>query len=511
MDKVIKLQSLQGSGFDAVKKLCDFDIPPGAVYDLSSSYINLVASVTTDDQNADAQGQGIYPLVCSFDNQASVCPNVSYIKNGSLSSAAAGQICNVRKVDTLQSSLYQHKKSFEMVEGDEFKNSENTISKSRVRHTIFRELHQDGSTASREVDAHIQLPLKELFDYCDYPEFDCNRHGAARLSLELQVNALAPTVDENTTLYSNSGRDVLANFTAAAGTNNTFTTAYVFRSLAESPYYVGQKIKLAFNNTVGNDGDGSQIRVISAINYINGATADQGKIQITVSNALTTNAGVAANEPKVGDTYTCKVEVFGFAAAGGTVSTTFSSASLVLSVVGSPQGLDSKPRPYQTYSTEEYNGSGAGIDSHQHQVSVEPNCSGVYICYPDSRAGSVGVRSFNAEITSATTLRLRHNDTDLTNRAVPYDSPLSYERLMMTMGNSGYKINSINPNQASTASGQSSQAAYEGGNKVKITMAASPLAPIPEYSQLQINHEGIQGGGTGLQRVAVYKELQKVV
>ena len=503
MDKVIKLQSLQGSGFDSIKRLCDFDIPSGAVYDLSSSYINLVASVSTDDGGADG-GQGVYEITSTFDGNANVAPTVAYIKNASLSSAAAGEICNVRKVDTLQSSLYQHKKSFEMVEGDEFKNSLNTISKSRVRHTAFREFHLEGTSKSREVEAHIQIPLKELFDYCDYPEFDCNRHGAARLSLELQVDKFAPAVSSSDGDIAQQDRNKMATFVAAAGTT-TLTSQYQFRSLGESPFYVGQKVKVNFTNQTPAVGDGFQTKVITAINYIQDNTANQYKLELTFDSAFTTSAGGAANTPKNGDSYDVTITYNQFVAGGGTISTTFSSASLVLSVVGSPQGLDSKPRPYQTYSTEEYNGSGANITNHQHAISVEPNCSGVYIAYPNS------VISSNAQLTSASTLRLRHNDIDLTNRPVPYDSPLAYERLMMTMGNSGYKINSINPLEASTSDNQSSQAAYEGGNTLKTVLAASPLAPMSEFSQLQISHEGIQAGGAGLARVAVYKELQKVV
>ena len=80
MDKVIKLQSLQGSGFDANKKICQFDIPSGSVYDLSSSYINLVANVSTTDDGANG-GQGVYEINSSFDGSANVVPTVAYIKN----------------------------------------------------------------------------------------------------------------------------------------------------------------------------------------------------------------------------------------------------------------------------------------------------------------------------------------------------------------------------------------------------------------------------------------------
>lgn len=503
MDKIIKLQSIQGSGFDANKKLCDFDIPSGAVYDLSSSYINLVANITTDDGGANG-GQGIYEITTSFDGKNNVGPSVGFIKNASLKSAAAGEICNVRKVDTLQSSLYTHKKSFEMKEGDEYKNSANTISKSRVRHSPFTELNLSGTTKSKYVDHHIQIPLKELFDYCDYPEFDCNRHGAARLALELQTDLFTAGVSSNDTDMAQQDRNKLADFTAAAGVS-TFKTQYAFRSIGESPFYVGQKVKVNFANSVGTDGNGFQTKVITGITYIQDATADQYKLEITFDSAITTNAGVVANQPKNGDTYNVTLGYNPFIANGGTISSTFSSASLVLSVVGSPQGLDSKPRPYQTYSTEEYNGSGANINNHQHAISIEPNCSGVYIAYPNN------VLSSNDQITNATTIRLRHNDIDLTNRPVPFESPLAYERLMMTMGNSGYEINAINPNIASSKDNLSSQAAYEGGEALKTKLAASPLAPMNEFSQLQINHEGIQAGGAGLARVAVYKELQKVV
>lgn len=505
MDKIIKLQSIQGSGFDATKKLCDFDIPSGAVYDLSSSYINLVANVATDDGGANG-GQGIYEITTRFDGKANVTPSVGFIKNASLRSAAAGEICNVRKVDTLQTSLYTHKKSFEMKEGDEYKNSENTISKSRVRHSPFTELNLDGTTKSKYVDHHIQIPLKELFNYCDYPEFDCNRHGAGRLALELQTDLFTATVSSTNADMAFQDRNKLADFTAAAG-KSTFKTQYVFRSLGDSPFYVGQKVVVNFVNQAGapNTGDGFQTKVITGISYIQDATGDQYKLDITFDSAITTSVGGSANVPKDGDVYDVTLGYAQFIAGGGTITNTFSSASLVLSVVGSPQGLDSKPRPYQTYSTEEYNGSGANITNHQHAVSIEPNCSGVYIAYPNA------VLSSNAQITNASTIRLRHNDIDLTNRPVPYDSPLAYERLMMTMGNSGYKINAINPNVASTSDNQSSQAAYEGGAVLKTVLAASPLSPMNEYSQLQINHEGIQAGGAGLARVAVYKELQKVV
>jgi hypothetical protein len=362
MDKIIKIQSNQGSGFDAVKRLCDFDIPSGNVYDLSSSYVNLVASVDTAQDST-----MVVNLKSTFDGKENLFPNVAFIKNAHLSSANGGQICNVRKVDTLQSTLHQYRNTFQNLSQDEYANPTNTISKKFTRNSIFRELHREGSNESVKKEARIMIPLKDIFDYCDFPEFDANRHGTTRLGLELQVDKYVAVSSSDDNHASKNNRNVFNDITIPNGarvdTNTTITTkTFKFRDEEISPYYVGQMITITSSS--GGNPDITADRKITAIDYIRDGSASNRKIQLTLDQNI---LGQTPNSNAVlGATYTNVVSLKDLV---GAVSTTFSSAELVLRVVGQPQGLDSRPRPYQTYISEEYQGNGAQ-PNHQKQMTL---------------------------------------------------------------------------------------------------------------------------------------------
>ena len=499
-DKVIKIQSNQGSGFDSVKRLCDFDIPQG-VYDLSESYVNLMCSVATADAGT-IGGQGVYEIKTTFDSKENVYPAVSFIKNAHLSSAKDGQITNVRKVDTLQSTLHQYTKSFEEIYSEQYSTVTNMMSKKFTRNSPFRELTKEGTDMSRNVEHAIKIPLKDIFPYCDYPEYDGNRHGETRLGLELQVGLLtvASSTDDNHMSYQGRNTFEFVTPNPLPTDKTTLTTSYVFRSLEESPFFVGQKLDFT-----AVDGGGTPnvtfSRMVTGIEYLSGGT-DQGKIRLTF-NAVIFDGNEAGNPALTGKTYaiTCAIHDIDGAA---TVVPTFSSANLVLSVVGQPQGLDASPREYKSYSSEEYNANGSN-PTHQHQVNVEPNCRSVYVMYPNT------VMSENNALTNASSYRLRHNDRDLTNRNVNFFTPVHKERILMGMGESDYDVKNLQGLVASSKEDKKQRDALGGVgvDLIDMKMIAAPVSSIPEYSLLQINHEGI--GGAGLQRVIVYKECIKSV
>jgi len=498
MDKVVKIQSLQGSGFDGVRRLCEFDIPSGGVYDLSSSYVSLVANVeTTDDGNNG--GQGVYEIKSTFDSKENVFPTVSFVKNAHMSCAKHGQIANVRKIDTLQSTLHQYTKSFQGLAGEEYRTPTNTMSKQFTRNSIFRELHKEGTTESASKRAHIMIPLKDMFDYCNYPEYDSDRHGATRLNLELQVDKFVASTSTDDNHFSKVDRNDFGDITTPNPLDNsiqTLTTVYKFRSLEESPYFVGMKIDI----TAGIAGPGTPVtetRKITGIRYISDGSADNKKIELTLNAPILTAAPAVA-----ATTYTMTANPTDITAPS-TVTTTFSSAELILRMVGSPQGLDAQPRPYQTYFSEEYQGNGSN-PSHQYQVNIEPNCSGVYIMYPNE------VLSENNALTGASSYRLRHNDMDKTNRNVNFFTPIHKERILMTMSNSGYNVKSLMGLVPDSKEDGSQQNNYQNTtDTIDVKMIACPLKPMSDYSLLQVNHEGIQAGG--LNRVIVYKEIQTAI
>ena len=503
MDKVIKIQSNQGSGFDSVKRLCDFDIPQG-VYDFSQSYINLVASVDTVDDGS-AGGQGVYEIKTTFDGKENVFPSVAFIKNAHLSSAKDGQITNVRKVDTLQSTLHQYTKSFEENYSEQYSTATNFLSKKFTRNSPFRELTKEGTLMSRNVNQSIKIPLKDIFPYCDYPEYDGNRHGDTRLGLELQVDLFAPLTSSDDNHLSFQDRNKMADFTTPGvlpTDKTTLTTQYIFRSLEESPYFVGQKLTFKAVDGGGTP-DVTFTRMVTGIEYLTGT--DQQKIRLTLNAPIFTGAE-APNPALTGKTYSITCTMTNISAPA-TVTPSFTSANLVLQVVGSPEGLDSAPREYKHYSSEEYNANGS-TPTHQHQVNVEPNCRAVYIMYPNS------VISQNNALTSDSSYRLRHNDRDLTNRNINFFTPLHKERLLMGMAESNYDVKNLQGLVPSAKEDQTQRDSIGGGNGVlgdliDVKMISAPVSMIPEFSLLQINHDGIQAGG--LQRVIVYKECIKSI
>ena len=505
MDKVIKIQSNQGSGFDGTKRLCDFDIPQG-VYDLSSSYINLVSSVVTQDDGANG-GQGVYQIKTATGiagnfagSNENVFPSVSLVKNAHLSSAKDGQIANVRRVDCLQSTLHQFKKSYEENYSEEYSTFSNMVSKKFTRNTPYRELVKEGTALSRAVDQHIKIPLKDLFPYCDYPEYDANRHGQTRLGLELQVDLLnvQPSTDDNQLSYQGRNTFTFTTPNALPTDKTTLETDYVFRSLEESPYFTGMKLDF----TAVPRGGGNNVtftRTITGIEYLTGT--DQGKIRLTF-NAVIFDGNEAPHPSVTNKTYDITAAITDITAPS-TCSISFPSASLVLSVVGSPTGADSNPREYKAYSSEEYS-AGAATPSHQQQVNVEPNCRNVYICYPNP------IISSNGALTASSSYRLRHNDLDLTNRNVNFFTPIHKERLLMSLSNSQYEIKSLIQLVPAAKEDETQRVSLNGTtNTIDVKMIGAPVQQMADYSLLQINHDGI--GVAGLGNVIVYKECIKSV
>ena len=50
MDKVIKINSRQGGPFTKTNNLVDFDIQPDGTYDMTDSFVNLVANITDAEE-----------------------------------------------------------------------------------------------------------------------------------------------------------------------------------------------------------------------------------------------------------------------------------------------------------------------------------------------------------------------------------------------------------------------------------------------------------------------------
>ena len=111
MNKIIKLNSKQGGPFSKgnSNNLLDFDIPGNGTYDLSSSYLNLVGTVSglvsaqATLLNGNITGYpSAYKVVINHANASRSIYNVSLIKNCRLTSEFKGSLEDIRRVDILK-------------------------------------------------------------------------------------------------------------------------------------------------------------------------------------------------------------------------------------------------------------------------------------------------------------------------------------------------------------------------------------------------------------------------
>ena len=219
MDKVIKINSKQGGPFSQTSNLVDFDIPPSGVYDFSDSYINLVAAVKGVGDTDVATGNGVYNVAVNWQpNAARSVYNIAMVKSCALTSELQGSLEDIRRVDILRQNLNEYLLTTDQKESLEYQSLRQLTPRNGIRSSIFRELHNEGTVKSREVQGHIQIPMSQLFELGQLNQFPAEKMGRVRCHLELNLNRFG-IVDASASPAD--GYKELANI---AGTTNVATS-----------------------------------------------------------------------------------------------------------------------------------------------------------------------------------------------------------------------------------------------------------------------------------------------
>jgi hypothetical protein len=250
-------------------------------------------------------------------------------------------------------------------------------------------------------------------------------------------------------------------------------------TLNVSPFYVGQKLE------VSGDNNGVAITPTNAvIKSISRTSA--GVMTLTFENSIVTLATTGHVFNNI------EVDVVAFASA----TVEFSFAEIALKRVMNPMGMDEID--YSTFSTDESNGN--SLTSYQRQFQVEPEAVNVLVMFPSPFDDLLSV---NNDVNS---FRFRINNHDATDRDVSKDSPLYYDRLGMTLGNMGERLRGLAQNAGTPSEISDWDSVYEKAG-AKITVLANPLPQTMNEKNLQVN---ISAGGSGVQKLALFKELPRV-
>ncbi len=418
-DQYIKFLATNAGDLTSSQNIVDVELPGGAVYDLSDSYLQVTASVTATDAGA-GTGTGVYSPELVFATSSNHFPNQSLVKNCSLTTDGKGQIESLRRCDVI-SQIKETLSRSQRQDASEAYLSANSVADAEgsAHYSPFLDMRKTGTTASSLRSVPLPIRLGDLMDSCETSYYDARRLGTSRFRFELHAPT---TITARQTIPASTVGLPWINLTnlpaAAAGgeESNIFTTQAAVAnclnipSIKETPLYVGMKIKISATNS--GTGAVSGVSVITALAFDEAA----GQMTITIAN-------VAALNRAAGQTLTAITISEITQPAGFTV--TFEGAQLVAKRLGNPGPSREMVMPFRTWTTIQDQGV-AGANFFQRQYELQPECDGVLVTFP----GASTPWSINPAVE---TYRLRLNQQDLTDRDVGVSSPLYYDQVSSTL------------------------------------------------------------------------------
>lgn len=319
MDKVIKINSKEGGPFTTTSNLINFDIMPDGAYDFTDSYVNLVCSITGVTDATPATGQGVYNPLINYTakdttNVAAVAAckirslyNVAMVKNCSMTSELQGSLEDIRRVDILRQNLNEYTLTTDEKQSLEYQSLRQLTPRNYLRNSTFRELHNEGTAPSRNVQSRIRIPMSQLFELGKLTAYPAQKMGKTRIHLEMNLDKFA--------IYANKGvPDELKPFAQFAGVTapaagaainiNSLTSkdGVTYIDKTDSPFYVGQKVGVAFSTDVDGTLPVATIAATSGVVTMNtAATANlvvggAAKLSIVAAGAATGNVVIIGQD-----------------------------------------------------------------------------------------------------------------------------------------------------------------------------------------------------------------------
>ena len=451
MQKVL-IPSVQGGPFSKVNRMIDFDIiNDGSFCDMTQSYVQLICEINSTTagvhnvgvQFTGAPGQALY--------------NVDLVKNCSMSNDKNGRIEDLREIGFLSHTMNEYKKSTSE-KYSEIYSLHNKFSPEGNKYSPFIEMRREGAYPSRNIQAHLRIPMTQLFSIGALKEYPLGDMGKTRVHLELDdISTTRITPVFINTLLTNV--PALVNMPLAGGSE--FILSGVYTTLQASPLYVGMPIKIIKSSAP------ILTTVISSISYVQSTgvikfITETGLPVITTGNYndLTLEATTPAN-------------------------LTFSVVQANIGLVVSPMGPKMDVLEYTTFTTEQ---STVNSSAWQKVYEVEPNCQNLFVLSKHSD-------SLYSKQTKLELFRIRIDGEDVVDRDIEINygdtglktgrvrSPLYYDLIYKTFMNADIPLKSLaeNPQDVSEITVDAQF------NTPKSLLICCPTPQTEQYKQVQLN------------------------
>tara|TARA_R110000803_G_scaffold31674_4_gene70370 strand:+ start:2182 stop:3759 length:1578 start_codon:yes stop_codon:yes gene_type:complete len=505
MDKYVKVLSVESGEITATDNLRNFRIPAGDVYSLRDSFINLNCTMDVVETTAGG-GNGVYNTGVQWVTNQLNKPhfdNVAVVRNASLKSARQGVIESIRRVDVLKQNMGIPSEGLGQVLDKSYINI-NQIAPpiQQQNYSLFQQLNKTGTIKSRNAPiTPISIRLSDIYDFCDTDEYDTVRGG--ELSMHLELNRAKLVAVQNMLTAAVHPAQILSfmDIATAAGVGNSITVGATnvqmrITDLAQSPYYVGQKLLI---NATGNGNEtGAPNPAVPPANVVN-APAVISSIVWTKPNAAQATSGklTLTFESAWGATLT---GTQGYEAVTATVAICtptlrMNEAELVLKRLNANEVRGYDSINYTTFTCEE--GSGNNNASFQNLFTIEPRANQAFMCFA---AGNDDLLSS----TAITSFRCALNNIDITDRDVVVKSPLYYDRLAQSLRGMGRRFNNGVMNTGSATATGGWGATFTYGFNASLPLVASMFA-TESNKFLQV-----RTGGAAIGAYQLFKSIPRV-
>ena len=485
--QIIKLNSSQAGPFNAQQNIVEFEIPEGGVYNLRDSYLSFNCVIETLERGTNAtaaNGQGVYPVKMVWESVPELkIPNVSLVRDASITSERRGQIENIRHMDQLRTNLGYYSESVAASHGNAYLDMSpwRPMQDAAAQPaSIFRELQKSGDAPSRNLTiAPIQIALEDMFDFCKTDEYDTSRAGRTVIRTRLNIDKLeAVRISEPTVPMDPEGLKVEG--TIAIGESyDELVPAASYKSLEQTPFHVGQRI------LINATGAGFTEKSI-LIRNIFWSDQNDGKLSIQTEGNWVTNSAVELTDVVI------SFVSHGDANSPG-VSFSINYAEIVLKDVPQPQGYDEIN--FNTFGIEQTNGN--ALTSYRNIFTIQPECTNVLVLFPTN-----DLLSETGGDDSSYNLRL--NNEDLTdNRDIVFGTSLDKDRVNIGLTNMGVKPRTMLQNGGKTDV-ISSNAYTDTDFSTRII--AAPLRVTTQQKLLQL----VVDDNVGIEELSVFTELPRI-
>ena len=519
--KYIKNTALEGT-FSATQNLISFSIQEGMKVDLSECVVLVDLGIVDTDLNARNLPQfdgiaGVYRKQLVFlddDDATRVLPNVAYVKNADIRCAKVGQVESLRRCDTLRLGLYVYENDLETKQGEQYLGGVSSDTIGGMNGSPFRDLMKSGTISSRNRNAQLRIPLRDIFDVAKTPVWDTNKYGRTDIKLEMNFDKLSivQTMGRLDTNWVNADFDGGSQYclfdvpassphAGAGATVTAWTTTKTYLHPEQNmPFHVGQKLVMEY--TVNNGG--ATVYSFANGNYrertitnIQHNLANDNKITITFADGIifVQNDVVSAVSFRGADTDPANLSTI-----------TFNKVELEMKQVNDPTPPSIE---YTTYTTTEDSGFSATDTNINKQYTMEGNADNMVVCACGIGAGAIlkvnpTIDVNNSRITIDNKEETSERVVKVVAGGIAQADPQYYDRIDRTLLNMGADVECLK--EMNLGFNKSLETNPSAPQYASALLNPLPVQASPKQVQLDLNYTA------GLiRKLSIYKRMVKQI